>query len=969
MRQKQPALPRKKTFLSVQTALAVTLAAMPLIVLGETTYDDYVLNNSAVDLFTNNNYFDLSGAEQVIIGDVNGSENTVTLTTGSGQHVIGELRDASPDSADEWAEGNTVSLSAGTYGDVAGGVGTGQAGAGRHNAGVVNGGGNVVNISGGTFNLGVFGGFAAGTGNATNNKVNITGGTFADSDEIYGGYASGGQANDNSVTINASSSFDNIEKIIGGRAGTSANNNHVTIEDGAFSENTFDIAGAEAYNGDATGNSVTITGGTFTDTAPGAGDDINIVGGTSTNGNATGNTVNISGGVFYPDSGDHLSIVGGVVGSGNGNATGNTVNLSGAVDLSGAEVEIYAGGLLSGNGNATGNTVNVSDSVSLTNAQFYGGKIESGSGDVFTGNTLNFLGSWSGTIGNVVNFAKITFGNNSNLTGGNVTLGSAAQTTEIQVASGSATLNATLSGTGLVKTGAGALTLGGTNGHGTTTVDAGTLTIASDAPLGTGDNTLGNATLNLTGASYAKNWRIADGANSTIKSGSNTTLNGNYVFAGTGWLTFDSPGKTFTISGSIKNASGGNLIVDDGTSLKLNNTTPGSYSYTGETIVGENAKLELAASVTLDNNHLTLEEGAVFDKNGGTHSLAGGTLTVTNAATYKGDLNAKGATVNFQVTDNYNPATASSPILFVDGNADLDNATLTAAVEGASATVTRGDELNLLEVGGSFSADNATSATVSDQGLINIELGDLTNTGSGITGTITGMIVSVDANEKAKAFVEGFLGGAAALTGAGDHAAQSGLASAAASVTAAGGAARLVGFADVSGGSLQYETGSHIDVDGYNLIGGLASGSQFSAGDLTVGAFVEYGEGDLSTYNSFASGRVKGKGDTDYTGGGALVRFAFANGLYLDGTLRLGKVDVDFRSTQIVNGTRTAYDTSSRYYGAHLGVGKVWRLGENNSLDVSAQYLWTHQKGDRANIKGVTGMELDFDDVDSNRLR
>ncbi|MDR1647032.1 MAG: autotransporter domain-containing protein, partial [Zoogloeaceae bacterium] len=40
-----------------------------------------------------------------------------------------------------------------------------------------------------------------------------------------------------------------------------------------------------------------------------------------------------------------------------------------------------------------------------------------------------------------------------------------------------------------------------------------------------------------------------------------------------------------------------------------------------------------------------------------------------------------------------------------------------------------------------------------------------------------------------------------------------------------------------------------------------------------------------------------------------------------------------------------------------------------NSLDVSAQYLWTHQKGDRANIKGVTGMELDFDDVDSNRLR
>ena len=135
-----------------------------------------------------------------------------------------------------------------------------------------------------------------------------------------------------------------------------------------------------------------------------------------------------------------------------------------------------------------------------------------------------------------------------------------------------------------------------------------------------------------------------------------------------------------------------------------------------------------------------------------------------------------------------------------------------------------------------------------------------------------------------------------------------------------------------------------------------------------MGAFVEYGEGDYSTYNSFASGKVKGKGDSEYRGAGLLAQFAFDNGVYLDGSLRTGKVDNDFRSADI-NGSRTAYDVSSRYHGAHAGVGRVWQSGAS-SLDVSVQYLWTHQKGDRARLKGTaTAMTLDFDDVDSSRVR
>ncbi|MDR2366262.1 MAG: autotransporter outer membrane beta-barrel domain-containing protein, partial [Zoogloeaceae bacterium] len=388
---------------------------------------------------------------------------------------------------------------------------------------------------------------------------------------------------------------------------------------------------------------------------------------------------------------------------------------------------------------------------------------------------------------------------------------------------------------------------------------------------------------------------------------------------------------------------------------------------TSEVILENDAQFALAATdSTLTSPALTLNEGSWFDNSvGGTYSLANGTLTVVNQASYSGDLDAENATVNFRVDEHFVPS-ATSPILVVSGNANLDNATLTAAVMGTSAAVTSGDELYLLEVyGGALSATGLKTATVSDQGLINIELGDL-NIASGSNGSIRGTIKSIGANERTKAYAEGFLGGAAALTSAGDHAARAAV-SAARNVKAAGGAAGATGFAEIRGGSLKYETGSHVDVDGYYLIGGAAIGSNLAAGELTLGAFVEYGEGDYSTYNSFASGRVKGKGDTDYAGGGALARFAFTNGFYLDGTLRLGKVDNDFRSAQI-NGALTAYDTSSRYHGAHAGAGKIWQLGDN-SLDVSAQYLWTRQKGDKVRLKGVAAMELDFDAVDSRRLR
>jgi autotransporter-associated beta strand protein len=1164
---KYPVFLRSKMFLSIQVALALTFAAAPLIALGDTvndsnagdkTHQAYTPKNSAMDgngggLFTEGNYFDLSGENSsVIIGDVNGSDNTVTLSGGTGQHVIGELRDEEGDPSGEWAEGNTVTLSAGTYGDVAGGVGTGRAGAGR------SGRGNVVNISGAaTITLGVWGGLAAGTGggNAENNKVIITGGSFTESDEIYGGYATSGRADDNTVHIDVPSStkFGDIELIIGGFAKTSASNNHVTIDgSGVFTNSTFDIGGAEALSGNASNNSVTITGGTFGATGTDSDDDLNIFGGTAHNGDATGNTANISGGSFSVAENHNVSIIGGVV-WGNGNATDNVINLGGSLDLSSGAVELYGGAVIEGNGNATGNTINVGGMVVLKNAQLYGGILEGegdGSGDAFTGNTLVFKSGWTDEVGSAKNFASIVFENGSGLSGGKANLGDgSSKTTEIRVATGDAILGATLSGVGFAKTGSGKLTLtstgnsvgsinleegrlniegtvtasgafsmsngttlglkagssgstlttgsivtgssatldilGYTSGTGKlitvtgdgsigagsfsqiliggialdspdsllssariesvektlqissnglkwnqsedngslnvsteytldsvlgnvgnipkrlektgsgklvlsgsntytggTTISEGTLSISDDSNIGQpGDSTniLAGGTLELTGTSYSQSWELAGGKENAIEATENGTTFGGKINLPEGsapsTLVLVARGVNATFSGGITNKDGLSLEVytdkadvDGNTWLNTGNITlEGANSFTGYTLVGEHSRLTIADGASLVSPALHLEEGSTFIKtSGATHSLSksgtlpnGGTLTVTNQAVYEGDLDAEGATVNFRVKDSYLSKGDAPPILKVTGDAKLVNATLTAAVTGSSSRMKIGDTLNLLEVEGTLSAEGLKTAAVSDQGLINIHLGDLIFAEKSIGGTVK----TLGVDKKTKSYAEGVLGGAVALAGASDYAAGNGMSAAAQS----GAAGVPTGFAGVGGGSLRYKTGSHVDMDGYNLVAGAASGSDFAAGWLTAGVFIEHGEGDYSTYNTFGANRVKGKGDTEYTGGGLLARFAFNDGLYLDGTLRFGRANNDFRSADIGTG-HTAYDTSSRYYGAHAGMGKVLKLGEN-SVDVSAQYLWTYQKGDRTRIKGATDMELKFDDVTSNRLR
>ena len=178
----------------------------------------------------------------------------------------------------------------------------------------------------------------------TNNKVIINNSTFGGGN-VYGVLAQA-KATGNSVEITNGKITDTAGGINGDIYGAkvevgTASGNSVSVS--GASELAGDIYGAYA-KGDATGNKVTITGGTFSHAGQ------VIYGAQSRDGNASNNVVTIDGGTF------------------------------GVGDNS---ISIYAGNIIAAGGRSDNNTINLSGNPNLTNAYIYGGKESS------TGNVLN----------------------------------------------------------------------------------------------------------------------------------------------------------------------------------------------------------------------------------------------------------------------------------------------------------------------------------------------------------------------------------------------------------------------------------------------------------------------------------------------------------------------------------------------------------------------------------------------------
>ena len=172
------------------------------------------------------------------------------------------------------------------------------------------------------------------------------------------------------------------------------------------------------------------------------------------------------------------------------------------------------------------------------------------------------------------------------------------------------------------------------------------------------------------------------------------------------------------------------------------------------------------------------------------------------------------------------------------------------------------------------------------------------------------------------------------------------------------------GFATIHGNASNYETGSHVDVNGWSMIAG---GAHTMDSGLTVGAFFESGKGNYHTFNELDGIQMRGDGEATYYGGGLFARQSIGNGFYTEASVRDGNLKNELAGAVRGSEGFTGYDIGTFYVGAHIGAGKIFALNDaGNNIDVYGKFLYTYNDSETFKIDGDT---VDFDSVSSERLR
>lgn len=256
--------------------------------------------------------------------------------------------------------------------------------------------------------------------------------------------------------------------------------------------------------------------------------------------------------------------------------------------------------------------------------------------------------------------------------------------------------------------------------------------------------------------------------------------------------------------------------------------------------------------------------------------------------------------------------------------------------------------------------ENAFGDVVYDLGKDAIDSADLLLTDAGIvigTGDTAQTIgaSSVKVSESSKTLAEAQLGSVAFVTQGAEFVADEGMRS----IRAAAKEGSFTAFGAMAGGYNRYETGSHVDVEGFSLAVGTAG----RINNLTLAGFVEAGW--ASSESHVAS--TEADADHDYYGVGAAMRYDFQSPFYLDGAVRLGQISTEFDGSY---GTGTAkYDADGLYATAHIGAGYVFDLTPDVKLDAYGRYLLSYVEGDDVTLESDAKERFSMDDTTTHAVR
>lgn len=332
-----------------------------------------------------------------------------------------------------------------------------------------------------------------------------------------------------------------------------------------------------------------------------------------------------------------------------------------------------------------------------------------------------------------------------------------------------------------------------------------------------------------------------------------------------------------------------------------------------------------------------------------TGDVTGANITINNGVSHVGGtLNASG---NLNIAGN---STLSAGKIQLAGNDKLKiTSTATGTILSAGSVVDgSGNAIDMSQ------AVDTTKTTTSTEGLFTKVYGTAVSGSS-----VTSGVLSTTLDEKAKSVVETQIASLAGVITSADLLSNAGFSNAFQAVqqsNAEGGSAReMVPYAAAGYGNMRQESGSHVDVQGSAFNIGFAKEVKNGSGKLLFGPMIEYGRG---SYESYLDDGTKGDGNTQNFGLGVMARQNNDNGTYYEGSLRYGKLTSNYNSGDL----GADYDTDANYWGAHLGLGKVFQLNDKNSIDTYCKFFYTNQGSSSANI---LGNNVEFGAVKSKRSR